>query len=46
MERKSRKVKVTVANNNENEVGVKTNNLLLANQIVNDIVLHVTKGGT
>ena len=45
MERKSRKVKVNAANNNENEVGVKTNNLLLANQIVNDIVLSVTKGG-
>ena len=40
LERKSRKVKV-----NENEVGEKTNNLLLANQIVNDIVLSVTERG-
>ena len=45
LERKSRKVKVSNANNNENEVGEKTNNLLLANQIVNDIVLSVTERG-
>jgi len=44
LERKSRKVKVTNGNNNENDVGAKTNNLLLANQIVNDIVLNVTEG--
>ena len=42
LEKKSRKVKVTNANNNENNVGSKTNNLLLANQIVNDIVHNVT----
>jgi len=45
LERKSRKVKVSNANNNGNEVGEKTNNLLLANQIVNDIVLSVTERG-
>lgn len=45
LERKSKKVKVSNANNNENEVGEKTNNLLLANQIVNDIVLSVTERG-
>jgi len=42
LEKKLRKVKVTNANNNENNVGSKTNNLLLANQIVNDIVHNVT----
>ena len=39
MEKKSRKV--TSSNNNENKEGSKTNILLLANQIVNDIVLQV-----
>ena len=43
LERKSRKMKVSNANNNGNEVGEKTSNLLLANQIVNDIVLSVTE---